>query len=118
MGRKGAKVIGLFDEKNVVPKKIPDAVLINTQYNLGIPPLAAGARAFGIKTSAVEKYPDRYAQLVKTGMAVFKDPAYKAAVTKAKAPWAMISPGGKDECRAYVDNITRLGQEYRDLLTG
>jgi tripartite-type tricarboxylate transporter receptor subunit TctC len=118
MGRKGAKVLGLFDDKNVVPKKIPDAVLINTQYDLGIPPLAAGARAFGIKTAAVEKYPDRYAQLVKTGMAVFKDPAYKAAVTKAKAPWAMISPGGKDECRAYVDNITRLGKEYRDLLTG
>ena len=30
----------------------------------------------------------------------------------------MIAPGGKDECRAYVDNITRLGKEYRDLLMG
>jgi len=118
MGRKAGKVLGLFDEKNVVPKKIPNVVLINNEYKLGIPPLAAGARAFGIKKAAVDKHPDRYAQLVKTGMMVFKDPAYKAAVIKAKAPWAMISPGGKDECRAYVDNITRLGKEYRKLLTG
>lgn len=118
MGRKGLSVLGLFDEKNVVPDKIPDAVLINTQYKLGIPPLAAGARAFGIKTAVVQKHPDRYERLVKTGMAVFADPAYKAAVIKAKAPWSMITPGGKDECKAYADNITRLGNEYRDLLKG
>lgn len=118
MGKKGLNVLGLFDDRNVVPDKIPNAVLINTQYKLGIPPLAAGARAFGIKKAAADKHPDRYAQLVKTGMMVFKDPAYKAAVIKAKAPWAMINPGGKEECRAYVDNITRLGTEYRDLLKG
>jgi putative tricarboxylic transport membrane protein len=118
MGRKGLSVIGLFDDKNVVPDKIPNAVLLNTQYDLGIPPLAAGARAFGIKTAVVQKHPERYEQLVKTGMAVFTDPAYKAAVVKSKAPWAMITPGGKDECRSYVDNITRLGTEYRNLLTG
>ena len=118
MGRKGATVLGLFDEKNVVPKKIPDAVLINSAYKLGIPPLAAGVRAFGIKKAAVDKHPDRYAQLVKTGMMVFADPDYKAAVIKAKAPWEMISPGGEKECRAYVDNITKLGQEYAKLLKG
>jgi tripartite-type tricarboxylate transporter receptor subunit TctC len=118
MGRKGAKVLGLFDEKNVVPQKIPDAVLINSAYKLGIPPLAAGVRAFGIKKAAVDKHPDRYAQLVKTGMMVFGDPDYKAAVLKAKAPWEMISPGGEKECRAYVDNITKLGQQYVKLLKG
>lgn len=118
MGRKGLNVIGLFDEKNVVPDKIPNAVLINTAYDLGIPPLPAGARAFGIKTAAAKGHPDRYERLVATGMKVFDDPAYKTAVIAAKAPWSMISPGGADVCKAYVDNVTALGKEYRDLLTG
>ena len=118
MGRKGLSVIGLFDEQNVVPDRIPNAVLINTQYELGIPPLPAGARAFGIKRAAADKYPDRFQTLLDTGMAVFKDPAYKQAVEEAKAPWSMITPGGVQACKSYVDNIVALGKEYRDLLAG
>ena len=118
MGRSGLSVIGLFDDKNVVADVIPDAVLLNTAYNLGIPPLPAGARAFGIKTAAAKTYPDRYELLVSTGMKVFDDPEYKKAVIAAKAPWSMITPGGADACKKYVDNVTALGVEYRDLLTG
>jgi tripartite-type tricarboxylate transporter receptor subunit TctC len=118
MGRKGIKMIGLFDEKNLVPEKMPHAVLINTEYQLGIPPLAAGARAFGIKRAAADKYPDRFNKLIDTGMVVFKDPAYKTAVTAGKGSWEMIAPGGIDACKDYVENITRLGEEYRSLLTG
>ncbi|MDH3534463.1 MAG: tripartite tricarboxylate transporter substrate-binding protein, partial [Gammaproteobacteria bacterium] len=92
MGRKGIKVLGLFDERNLVPEDAPGAVLINTEYKLGIPPLAAGARAFGIKTAAAEKYPDRFDKLRETGMKVFTDPAYKEAVTKGKGSWALIAP--------------------------
>ena len=118
MGRKGIDVIGLFDVKNAVPERMPNAILVNTEYQLDIPPLAAGARAFGIKTAAIEKHPDRYERLVQTAMQVFDDPAYKEAVLNAKAPWEMISPGGAEQCKEYVDNITAVGQEYRDLLTG
>ena len=118
MGRKGIKVLGLFDEKNLVPEKMPGAVLINPEYQLGIPPLAAGARAFGIKKAAADKHPDRFNKLVETGMKVFKDPDYKDAVTKAKGSWALIAPGGVRECKDYVDNITSLGKEYRGLLKG
>ena len=35
---------------------MPNAILVNTEYKLGLPPLPAGARAFGIKTSAIEKH--------------------------------------------------------------
>ena len=118
MGRKGIEVVGLFDVKNAVPERMPNAILINTEYQLDIPPLAAGARAFGIKTAAIDKHPDRYDRLVQTAMQVFDDPDYKEAVLKAKAPWEMISPGGADQCKEYVENITAVGQEYRDLLTG
>lgn len=118
MGRKGIVVAGLFDEKNMVPARMPNAVLINTQYALGLPPLAAGARAFGIKTSAIEKHPDRFAKLLETAKLVFDDPAYKEAVIKSKAPWEVIAPGFQDECKTYVKNITEIGMEYRDLLMG
>jgi len=117
MRRKGITILGLFDEQNLVAQHTPGAVLINTEYSLGIPPLAAGARAFGIKTAAAEKYPDRFTHLGETGMKVFSDPAYKEAVTKGKGSWELITPGGISECRKYVDNITALGREYRTLLT-
>ncbi len=118
MRRKGITVLGLFDEKNLIAQHTPGAILINTEYKLGIPPLAAGARAFGIKTAAAEKYPDRFDKLRQTAAQVFKDPAYKTAVTKGKGSWELIAPGGIEECRKYVANITALGREYRSLLTG
>jgi hypothetical protein len=117
MKRKGIKILGLFDEKNLVPEKMPGAVLINIEYKLGIPPIAAGARAFGIKKVSADKYPDRFSKLVETGMKVFKDPAYKDAVVAGKGSWELISPGGVNECKNYVTNITALGEEYRSLLT-
>lgn len=118
MGRKGITIAGLFDEKNIVPDKMPGAVLVNTHYDLGMPAIAAGARAFGIKTSAIDKHPDRYARLIETAKAVFTDPDYKVAVAKSKAPWEVIAPGFEEECKTYVKNITEIGMEYRDLLTG
>lgn len=118
MGRKGINVAGLFDENNALPERIPNAVMVNTEYDLGIPPLAAGARAFGIKKVAVDKHPDRFEKLVSSAMMVFDDPAYKEAVAAAKAPWEFIAPGGADACADYVRNITEVGEQYRDLLTG
>ena len=118
MRRKGIVVLGLFDEQNLVSQHTPGAILINPEYQLGIPPLAAGARAFGIKTAAAEKHPDRFDKLRQTGEKVFSDPAYKEAVTKGKGSWELIAPGDAEACRKYVDNITTLGQEYRGLLTG
>lgn len=118
MGRKGLTVLGLFDEANVAPEIMPGAVLINPEYQLGIPPLAAGARAFGIKKAAADKYPDRMQKLMDTGMSVFEKPAYKDAVLEAQGSWEMITPGGPDICKNYVDSITAVGNEYKDLLTG
>jgi len=118
MGRKGLNIVGLFDEVNVAPDRVPDPVLINTEHDLGIPPLPAGARAFGIKKAAADKHPERFEQLMTTGMKVFTDPAYKTAVAEAKGSWEMISPGGIEECKKYVESITEVGTEYRDLLTG
>ena len=118
MGRKGLTVLGLFEEVNKVPDVMPGAVLVNTEYDLGIPPLPAGARAFGIKKAAADKYPERFQQLLDTGMTVFDDPAYKAAVLEGSGSWELVSAGGPDECKDYVENITAVGKEYKNLLTG
>ncbi|UCE32763.1 MAG: twin-arginine translocation signal domain-containing protein [Burkholderiales bacterium] len=117
--RKGLEIIGLFDTENPWPEKTAKAVLINTQYGLGIPPLAAGARAFGIKTAAAEKHPDRYQKLIDSANKVFGDPEYKEAVIKAKAPWSLITPNhGRDACKKYVDDMMAVGREYKALLKG
>jgi putative tricarboxylic transport membrane protein len=118
MKRKGLVVNGLFDEKNIDPESLSQAVLVNTDYKLDIPPIAAGARAFGIKKAAVDKHPDRYQTLLDTAKKTFADPAYKTAFEKTKIPWSVVTPGYADECKAYVTNITELGNEYRDLLKG
>lgn len=118
MGRKGLVVVGLFDEKNIAPADLPSAILVNTEYKLGLPPLAAGARAFGIKKAAVDKHPDRYQKLLDTAKKTFADPAYKEAFVKTKKPWAVVTPGFTEECKTYVSNITEIGKEYRDLLKG
>ena len=97
---------------------MPNAILVNTEYKLGLPPLPAGARAFGIKTSAIEKHPDRYEKLISSAKKVFSDEAYKKAVVKSKAPLEFINEGYEKECKAYVENITKVGQEYRSLLSG
>ena len=75
-------------------------------------------RAFGIKKAAVDKHPDRYQTLLDTAKKTFADPAYKTAFEKTKIPWSVVTPGYADECKAYVTNITELGNEYRDLLMG
>lgn len=117
--RGGLTIVGLFDDKNVAPEMMPDAIVLNTEYDLGIPPLPAGARAFGIKTAAAEKHPDRFERLIESSRQVFTDPAYKQAILDSNAPWEMITPDHyQDECKAYVDNIMALGREYKDLLTG
>jgi putative tricarboxylic transport membrane protein len=116
--RKKIKVLALFDDKNPLPKRMPDAVLTNDHFKLGLPPLIAGARAFGIKKEAVEKYPERFKVLTDTLQKVYTDPAYKKAVVKTKAPWEFIKYGNAEDCAKYVKYVTDLGQDYRSLLTG
>ena len=76
------------------------------------------ARAFAIKTEAVDKYPDRFKILQESAEKVFKDPDYKAAVEKAKAPWELIRYGDAKECADYAKNIMAIGEQYKDLLSG
>ena len=118
ISRSKLKIVMIFDDKNPLPKLMPDAVIANEHFKLGLPPLVAGARAFGIKDEAVQKYPDRYKILNDTGRQVFKDPDYKAAVIKSKAPWEFSVYGDAEACKKYVAYITEIGEQYKSFLTG
>lgn len=115
---KSFKVIVVFDDKNPLPGRTDNAPTANAHFSMSLPPLIAGARTFGIKKAAIDKHPDRFKILNDTVQKVFTDPAYKKAVVKTKAPWELIKYGNADACAAYVKNITAIGQEYKDLLTG
>lgn len=115
---KSFRIIAIFDDKNPLPKRMSDAVLVNEHFNMDLPPLIAGARAFAIKTAAVEQYPKRYEVLTETLKKVFADPEYKEAIIKTKAPWEFIGYGDPEACKKYVQYITAVGKEYKSLLTG
>ncbi len=115
---KSFRILAVFDKKNPLPKRMPDAVVVNKHFNMDLPPLIAGARAFAIKQAAVDKYPDRYKILTDTLKKVYGDPDYKKAIVRTKAPWEYIRYGDADECKKYTRYITDIGKEYKSLLTG
>jgi tripartite-type tricarboxylate transporter receptor subunit TctC len=112
------KIVLVFDDKNPLPDKMNNAPTANDHLGMDLPPLIAGSRAFAIKKSAADKYPDRYQTLVDTMREVFDDPAYKEAVLKNKGTWEFINYGSREDCADYAANITSVGKEYKDLLTG
>ncbi len=115
---KNFRIVLLFVDKNPLPERLPNVPTANEHLGMNLPPLFAGARAFAIKREAVEKYPDRYKILTDTLKKVYTDPEYKKSVVKTKAPWEFIRYGSPEDCAKYVKNITEIGKQYKDLLTG
>jgi putative tricarboxylic transport membrane protein len=112
------KIVLVFQSENPLPEVMDNAPTANGHLGMSLPDLVAGARAFAIKKAAVDAYPDRYEYLVKTMREVFDKPEYKEAVAKAGAPPEFIKYGSAEACAEYAKNITTVGEEYKDLLTG
>ncbi len=115
---KNFRILVIFDDKNPLPDRMPGVPTANAHLGMDLPPLIAGARAFAIKREAVGKYPDRFRILTETLKKVYTDPDYKAAIIKTKAPWEYIGYGSPEDCARYVKNITAIGEQFKDLLTG
>lgn len=115
---KNFRVVLVFADVNPLPDRMPDAVTPNDHLGMNLPPLIAGARAFAIKKQAVDEHPERFQVLSDTLQQVFKDPDYKVAVEKTKAPWEFIRYGSPEDCAKYVKTITEIGEQFKDLLTG
>ena len=107
----------VFNDKNVVGKRLNNAPTMNDHYGTKLPPMLS-ARAFAIHAKAAEKYPDRFKILNNTVQEVFKDPEYKKVVVKAKGEWDYINYGNADACKKYVKDIIEIGNQYKSFLTG
>ncbi len=116
--QKNFRILLVFDDTNPLPDRMPDALVANDHLGMDLPPLIAGARAFAIKRKAVDDHPDRFQILTDTLKKVYTDPDYKVAVEKTKAPWEFIKYGSPEDCAKYVKDITAIGEQYKDLLTG
>jgi tripartite-type tricarboxylate transporter receptor subunit TctC len=116
--QKNFRIVLVFADENPLPDRMPHAVTANDHLGMDLPPLIAGARAFAIKKAAVDAHPDRYQVLTDTLQKVFADPDYKVAVEKTKAPWEFIRYGSPEDCAKYVKDITEIGEQFKDLLTG
>lgn len=115
---KGFKVVLMMSHKNPLPDRSDNAPTMNQHFGMNMPSLIAGARAFGIKKEVIEKHPDRFKILQDTLKQVYKDPAYKKAYEKTKAPWAYIGYGDPAACAKYAADITAIGKEFKNLLSG
>jgi hypothetical protein len=115
---KSFKVVLLFSHKNPFPGKTDNAPTMNDHFKTNMPSLIAGARAFGIKKSARAKHPDRYKTLETTLKKVFTDPAFKEAYTRTKSPWELVGYHGPEACVQYGKEISKIGEEFKDLLSG
>jgi tripartite-type tricarboxylate transporter receptor subunit TctC len=116
---KNFRILAIFDNSNPIPSKIKNAVLVNKHFGTNLPPLIAGARAFGIKRAAFLKYPERFKILNDSMQKVFNDPAYRKVLKKTKVPMELFTKGSSQaEIEKYDKDITAIGNKYKDLLTG
>lgn len=115
---KSFKVVMLTSHKNPFPAKTDDAPTINGHFKTNLPSLIAGARAFGIKKSALTNHPDRYKVLETTLKKVFEDPAFKETYLKTGSPWELVGYRGPEECIKYGKEISKIGEDFKELLSG
>jgi len=111
------KVVLMFDDENPMPSQTHDAPVVNAVFGTDLPPLVS-SRAFALHSSTFDEYPDDVAKMTQTLQQAFADPALKEAVIETGAPWETMHYGGIEACQAYVDNIIKLGNEFKPLLTG
>ncbi|HIC59685.1 MAG TPA: hypothetical protein EYG65_07525 [Rhodospirillales bacterium] len=116
--KKSFKVLLMFSHKNPLPGRSENAPTMNDHFKTNMPSLIAGSRAFGIKKSAIAKHPDRFNTLETTLKKVFADPAFKKAYLKTKSPWEFIGYRGPEACAEYSRNISKIGEEFKELLSG
>jgi len=115
--RKSVKTFLIFDDKNKLGERLDNAPTMNDHFGMKTPPLLS-SRAFGIHKAAVDKYPDRFAELESSFKKVFADPDFKKAVKKAKGNWEYVNYGGIKECQEYTKDILEIGERFKPLLSG
>jgi len=110
------KVLSVFAKTNVVADLTDNAPTINQAFGTSIPDLYS-SRSWAIHTQAIEKFPDRFKRLEETAKAVFDDPVFKDALTKAGQPLQTVHFGDRALCTEYALGMIELANRFRNELS-
>jgi len=110
------KVLGIFNDDHQMAAHAENAPAVNKVAGTKIPDLYS-SRSWAVHTEVIEKYPDRFALLEKTARQVFDNPKYKEEYAKTGAPVETIQYGDRALCTKYSNEMVKLAEEYRDLLS-
>jgi tripartite-type tricarboxylate transporter receptor subunit TctC len=110
------RVLGVFSDENKLADQMGGAPSVNKVFGTHIPDLPS-SRAWAIHADVPKRYPQRFEKLNATAKAVFTDPEYKKVYAKTKAPWAAIQYGDREVCAKYADNMVKLADRYRSIIS-
>jgi tripartite-type tricarboxylate transporter receptor subunit TctC len=110
------RVLGVFNDTNIMAAKTGDAPPINRVFGTKIPDLSS-SRAWAIHAEAAARFPDRFQRLDETAREVFKDPGFKEIYEKSVGAWEQASYGDRTVCTTYAQAMVELAERYRTLLS-
>ncbi|HXF52561.1 MAG TPA: tripartite tricarboxylate transporter substrate-binding protein [Hyphomicrobiaceae bacterium] len=110
------RILGLFNDTNMLPKETNNAPLINNVFGTKIPDLSS-SRSWAIHTEWADKNPAEFKLLVDTSKKVFDDPEFKSAAEKAGVPQAALAYGDRKVCTQYALAMVELANRYKSILS-
>lgn len=110
------RVLGVFNDTNVLADKTGNAPPINQVFGTRIPDLYS-SRAWAIHAAAAEKFPDRFERLDQTAKQVFSDPAFRPAYERIVGDWRQALYGDRAACSKYAEGMIELANRYQKLLS-
>jgi hypothetical protein len=110
------RVLGLFNDTNMLPKESNNAPLINKVFGTKIPDLSS-SRSWAIHTEFADKNPAAFKLLEDTSKKVFDDAEFKSAAEKAGVPQAALAYGDRQVCTQYALSMVELANRYKSVLS-
>jgi tripartite-type tricarboxylate transporter receptor subunit TctC len=110
------RILGLFNDKNMLPKETNNAPLINQVFGTKIPDLSS-SRSWAIHTEWADKNPAAFKLLEDTSKKVFGDAEFKSAAEKAGVPAAVLAYGDRKVCTQYALSMVELANRYKSVLS-
>ena len=110
------KVLGIFNDEHKMAAYSENAPSVNKVAGTHIPALYS-SRSWAVHTEFIQNQPQRFAVLEKTARAVFDNPRYKEEYAKTGAPVETIQYGDRALCNQYSNQMMKLAEQYRELLT-
>jgi len=110
------RVLGMFNDKNMLPKESNNAPLINKVFGTKIPDLSS-SRSWAIHTEFADKNPAAFKLLEDTSKKVFDDAEFRSAAEKAGVPQAVLSYGDRKVCTQYALSMVELANRYKTVLS-